>query len=235
MSKLYKIYETLYDTYGPQGWWPFVELESSNHTKTGSRDGYHILEYDFPKNEDQLFEICLGCILTQNTTFTSVVKSLHNLQDIKALNKKAIELMDMDKFKELIRPSGYYNQKANYIHEFIKFYNFLKKRTPTRDELLRVKGIGEETADSILLYAYKEPEFKIDAYTKRLLLELGLIDDKAKYKDVKKLFEDELSAKIKDKEKLVIIYQEYHALIVEHCKRFYSKKPYGVGCFLKEL
>jgi endonuclease-3 related protein len=235
MNKLYDIYQILYKEYGPQGWWPFLELKSSNDTKKGATEGYHILEYDFPKTQDQFFEICLGCILTQNTTFTSVVKSLHNLKDQNALNKKAIESMDIDRLKECIRPSGYFNQKANYIHEFIKFYNSLEGKTPSRDELLSVKGIGEETADSILLFAYKVPEFKVDAYTKRILLELGIIDSKAKYKDVKKLFEDELSSKIKDKEKLVIIYQEYHALIVEHCKRYYSKKPYGIGCFLKEL
>lgn len=231
---LLDIYKKLYDTYGPQGWWPFIELQSTNDTKKGANEGYHILQYDFPKNEDQLFEICLGCILTQNTTFTSVVKSLHNLKDAKALSKSAIESMDIDKFKECIKPSGYFNQKANYITEFIKFYNSLEGRVPSRDELLAVKGIGEETADSILLFAYKEPQFKVDAYTKRVLLQLGFIDEKAKYKEIKKLFEDELSSNIKNKEKLVIVYQEYHALIVEHCKRYYSKKPYGEGCFLNE-
>ncbi len=235
MKNLYNIYQTLYKEYGPQGWWPFLELKTTNSTKKGASEGYHILEYDFPKNEDQFFEIILGCILTQNTTFTSVVKSLNNLKDVNALNKKAIEDMPIDEFKELIRPSGYFNQKANYVHEFIKFYNSLEGKIPTRDELLAVKGIGEETADSILLYAYKMPEFKVDAYTKRLLLELGVIEEKTKYKEVKKLFEDEISSKIEDQEELVIVYQEYHALIVEHGKRFYSKKPYGVGCFLKEI
>lgn len=235
MKNLYNIYQTLYKEYGPQGWWPFLELKTTNSTKKGATEGYHILEYDFPKNEDQFFEVVLGCILTQNTTFTSVVKSLNNLKDANALNIKAIEDMPIDEFKEMIRPSGYFNQKANYVHEFIKFYNSLDGKIPSRDELLAVKGIGEETADSILLYAYKMPEFKVDAYTKRLLLELGIIGEKTKYKDVKKLFEDELSSKIKDQDELVIVYQEYHALIVEHGKRFYSKKPYGVGCFLKEL
>jgi len=216
------MYETLYKTYGSQGWWPFIN------------GGYHPLDYKFTKNSDEIFEVCLGSILTQNTTFTSVVKSLNNLNDKNALTSKAIKEMDIDEFKEAIRPSGYYNQKARYILEFIDFFEALDGRIPTRDELLHVKGIGEETADSILLYAYNRPEFKIDAYTKRLLQELKLIDDKAKYKDMKKLMQESLKEYIQDEKELVIVYQEYHALIVNHSKEFYSKKPYAIGCFLKE-
>ncbi|MDA7816941.1 endonuclease III domain-containing protein [Sulfurimonas sp.] len=211
MNQIYTIYQTLYKHYGAQGWWP-----------------------TFDENiKDKTFEVALGSILTQNTTFTSVETSLQNLHVENAIDPDVILNMNIDKFKTLIKPSGYYNQKAEYILAFIKFYKALDGRTPSRDDLLHVKGIGEETADSILLYGYEQCEFKIDAYTKRLLIELGLVDAKVKYKEMKKLMQDSLTQEIKDKKELLKVYQEYHALIVAHGKKFYSKKPYGVGCFLK--
>ena len=207
-----------------QGWWPFINYEES----------YHPLDYSFPRDADEVFEVCLGSILTQNTTFTSVVKSLHNLKRLDALTPKAIKELNIDELKLAIKPSGYHNQKAKYILEFISFVEKLDARTPSRDELLAVLGIGQETADSILLYGYNSPEFKVDAYTKRVLLELGLIDEKAKYQDMKQLMQKTLQEYIKDEKERVLVFQEYHALIVNHSKAFYSKKPYGVGCFLKE-
>lgn len=222
MNKIYNIYKILYENYGPQGWWPITGY------------GYHKLGYDFPRNGDEIFEVCLGSILTQNTTFTSVVKSLENLHVKNALNVHAIKSMDIDELKEAIRPSGYFNQKARYILEFIKFYNTLKGTTPTREALLNVIGIGEETADSILLYGYNQLQFKVDAYTKRMLVELDFVDEKAKYGDIKALMESSLKEYVTDEKELLKIYQEFHALIVNHGKNFYSKKPYGVGCFLKK-
>lgn len=234
MNKIYEVYKTLYKVYGPQGWWPFLKYDGLNDSKKGNVEGYHILDYSFPRNQNEVFEVCLGSILTQNTTFTSVVKSLHNLDDKNALTPKAIKDMDIDELKLAIRPSGYHNQKARYLLEFISFFEKLNTRVPSRDELLEVVGIGEETADSILLYGYNQPEFKVDAYTKRMLLELGLIDEKAKYRDMKILMQSSLEKCVEDKKELIIVYQEYHALIVNHSKEFYSKKPYGVGCILKE-
>jgi len=222
MNNIYKIYTLLLKKYGAQGWWPFLDV------------GYHPDDYSYPKNNDQIFEVALGSILTQNTTFVSVTKAIKNLKEKNCITSEAIKAMDVEKLKELIKPAGYFNQKANYILEFIKFFDKLNGDIPIREELLQVKGIGEETADSILLYGYNQCQFKVDAYTKRLLLELGLIDEKSKYKDIKKLFEGALEKEIQDKDKRRKIYQEYHALIVEHGKHFYSKKPYGVGCFLKD-
>ena len=233
-TKVYEIYKTLLKEYGTQGWWPFINYDGANATKHGNQDGYHKDDYSFPRNSDEIFEVCLGSILTQNTTFTSVVKSLHNLNAINAMSCDAIKNLHIDRLKELIKPSGYHNQKSKYILGFIEFFEALNGTTPSREELLGVLGVGEETADSILLYGYNEPQFKVDAYTKRVLLELGLIDEKAKYRDVKELMQNALTEVTQDKEQLRIIYQEYHALIVEHSKRFYSKKPYGVGCFLKD-
>ncbi len=217
-----KIYERLFKEYGPQGWWPFIGV------------GYHLDDYIYPKNSNQTFEVALGSILTQNTTFVSVQKALDNLEKLNALTYKGIQELDIDELKLAIKPAGYFNQKANYILNFIEFFEKLDGQTPSREELLKVIGIGEETADSILLYGYNEDQFKVDAYTKRLLGELGLISDKAKYKEIKKLFEDAIEKEIKDKKQRRKIYQEYHALIVEHGKRYYSKKPYGVGCLLLE-
>ncbi|QOY51753.1 endonuclease III domain-containing protein [Candidatus Sulfurimonas baltica] len=223
MNKIFNVYEILHEAYGPQGWWPYI-----------NDGGYHPADYNFNRNEDEIFEVCLGSILTQNTTFTSVVKSLNNLNELNALTPKAIKKIDIGEFKEAIKPSGYFNQKAKYILEFISFFEALNGKTPSREGLLKVLGIGEETADSILLYGYCKPEFKVDAYTKRVFLELGLINEKAKYKDIKKLMQESLRECIKDERELVIVYQEFHALIVKHSKEFYSKKPYSQGCFLKE-
>ncbi|WP_415396846.1 endonuclease III domain-containing protein [Sulfurimonas sp. CS5] len=233
-DKIYKIYKILYENYGPQGWWPFINYDGVNESKNGNSEGYHILDYSFPRNELEVFEVCLGSILTQNTSFTSVVKSLHNLKSLDALTPKAIRELGIDELKLAIKPSGYHNQKAKYILEFISFFEALDTRTPSRDELLSVLGIGQETADSILLYGYNVPEFKVDAYTKRVLLELGLINERAKYQDMKQLMQEALEKSIKDEKERVVVFQEYHALIVNHSKKFYSKKPYGVGCFLKE-
>ena len=224
MNKIYEIYQTLLQAYGPQGWWPF--LDDKGHAI------YHKNDYSFPKSDLELFEVCLGSILTQNTTFTSVVRSLQNLKDLNAVSPQAIKSLDNDLFKQAIRPSGYHNQKSHYILAFIEFYESLEGRIPTRDGLLAVLGIGEETADSILLYGYRQLEFKVDTYTKRMLLHLGLIDEKAKYKDVKQLMQESLQEIITDEKALLIVYQEYHALIVNHAKRYYSKKPYAKGCFL---
>ena len=113
-------------------------------------------------------------------------------------------------------------RRLYYLREITKFYISLEGKIPTRDELLMVKGVGNETADSILLYGYKQPEFVVDAYTKRIFIHQGIIKDKDNYIKIKKLFQSVLTPDH-------IIYNEYHALIVEHAKRYYTKKPYGEG------
>jgi len=228
-----KIYKILYEAYGPQGWWPFINHDAKNSKKEGNTDGYHILDYSFPRNKDEIFEVCLGALLTQNTTFTSVVKSLDNLNNINSLNYKKIKEMPIDKLKQLIKPSGYYNQKSNYILEFINFFEKLNDKIPSRDDLLEIKGIGPETADSILLFAYNQPQFIVDAYTKRLLIYNKLILENAKYQDIKYFMQKEIKKEVKDENELVVVYQEYHALIVNHSKQYYSKRPYGIGCFIE--
>lgn len=212
-----KVYERLFDYYSYQGWWPTASYRE-NRGKT------------YPKNDNDKFEIIMGAILTQNTTWLSVDKSLSNLSRFTDFNPKNIMNFinkDPDKFKQLIRPAGYYNQKFEYIKNIGEFFINLNGKTPLRKEILEVKGVGNETADSILLYAYGEKEFVVDAYTVRMFSYLGFFSEKTTYLKIKKLFEDNFNGDVSD-------YQEYHALIVEHGKNHYRKKPYGLNDKLLE-
>ena len=166
----------------------------------------------------------MGSVLTQNTSWPSVEKALNNLSLLSDFSAENIlELADSceDEFKKAIRPEGYFNQKFNYLKNIAKFYISLDGEIPSRKEVLAVKGVGNETADSILLFAYKQKQFKVDAYTKRIFSYLGYFDEKEKYMNIKKLFEDSFNGDVN-------AYQEYHALIVEHGKNYYLKKPYGI-------
>lgn len=210
--------------YGPQGWWPLLELNNDkklNITKGGSLRGYHPGNYSYPRTEEQRFEMLIGAVLTQNTAWTCVEKALSNLKKLILLNPERLLKAKDSAIQEAIKPAGYFNQKTKYVKEITKFFIKLKGRIPKREELLTIRGIGNETADSILLYAYKQPEFVVDAYTKRTFFHLGAIKENAKYIEIKKLFEDNLPKDFK-------LFQEYHALLVEHAKRYYSKKPYGM-------
>jgi len=228
MNMIKKIYDKLLKDYGPQGWWPLVEHPGSNPTKSGAIEGYHPGDYSLPTTDTQRFEICLGAILTQNTSWVTVEKSILNLYRINSLSISGIKKLSDGKLREMIKPAGYYNQKARYIKEFIVFFEKLDGKVPSREELLSVTGIGPETADSMLLYAFKQPHFVVDAYTKRIFIKIGLIDKKANYDEIKKLFEDNLDKDYK-------VYQEYHALIVEHAKRYYLKKTNYGKCPLLKL
>ncbi|MFA5333962.1 MAG: endonuclease III domain-containing protein [Candidatus Nanoarchaeia archaeon] len=225
MINLLSIYNELLKKYGYQGWWPIINYKGVNPTKTGSIKGYHPKDYAFLKNDSQRFQICIGAILTQNTNWINVEKSLNNLFENNLLSPKKI-IDNAEKVKGLIKPSGYFNLKSKYLANFSRFYLNLRGRVPFRDELLKVKGIGKETADSILLYAYNVPVFVIDAYTKRVVNHLGLIDSND-YETLRAFFESNLAKDYK-------LFQEFHALIVEHAKNNYSKKPYGINDFLKK-
>lgn len=216
------IYNRLLDEYGPQGWWPLLELDNREDikiTKSGSTSGYHPRDYSYPKTDRQRFEIIVGAILTQNTSWLQVEKALKNLEKVGCLSAEKIIEMAIEILKDAIRPAGYFNQKSERLKIISDWFADLGKRIPTRDELLSIKGVGPETTDSILLYAFGVPSFVVDAYTKRIFGHLGLIDDGWSYDKIKGEFESNLP-------KDMIVYQEYHALIVEHAKRYYSKKPY---------
>ena len=210
-----EIYKTLKNTYPKEGhWWPTTDIKT---TQTE-----YMVEGD--EKDNQQFEIIMGTILTQNTTWTSVDKALKNLSKHTNFNAKSIVKFiddDPDLFKNLIKPTGYFNQKTIYLKNVADFYISLEGRTPTRKEVLSVKGVGNETADSILLYAYNEKEFVVDAYTKRIFSYLGYVDENVTYLKLKKLFEDNFEGDVKD-------YEDYHGLIVEHAKLYYRNRPYGV-------
>lgn len=227
MNRMQHIYACLLKEYGPQGWWPLLDLGSVRY-RPGDKSygGYHPGDYTYPKTAEQRFEICVGAILTQNTAWNNVKTALANLKAINALSAKRMAGIGESALKKAIRPAGYYNQKARKLKGFARFFMALKGRTPTREELLAVWGIGPETADSILLYAYNKPSFVIDAYTRRIMRDLGLIDSKASYDDIKALFEQSLKPD-------VALFQEYHALLVEHAKRFYKRKSEYHLCPLK--
>jgi len=198
-----EVYNILLKKYGLQGWWPLHGKHSGNA----------------PKNNDEQFEISLGAILTQNTNWNNVEKALKNLRPIK-INR--LDKIEEQKLAQLIKPSGYYNQKAKKIKLFIKFLK--EKKEINRENLLGIWGLGPETVDSILLYAYNKPYFVIDAYTKRIFSRLGY--EFRTYDEWQQFFHENVNKKI---------YKEYHALLVEHAKKFCKTKPKCKECSLKEL
>jgi endonuclease III related protein len=219
-SPLYRMYSELLEAYGPQGWWPLMTHDGVNPTKTGSITGYHPGDYSFPRNDSERFEIYVGAILTQNTAWPNVEKALKALTAAKALNPDAMLTLPESDLAALIRPSGYHNTKARKLKEVATFVLKLGHRVPERTELLAVWGIGPETADSIRLYAYGQPEMVVDAYTRRVLEPLGWIAGKSSYETLKRYCIENLPEDVRT-------YQEFHALIVEHAKRMKVAKEKG--------
>lgn len=203
-------YDALFTRWGPQHWWP---------ARTR-------------------LEMMFGAILTQNTAWTNVEKAIAILRKNGALNFNTGEQATEQQIAEWIRPAGYFNQKAGYIKTMTgairrDFGGSINKLfaldTPTlRKTLLSWKGVGPETADSILLYAAKRPVFVIDAYTKRFLVRHGVCDKKASYDSMAKLFIDNLPEDVQ-------LFNEYHALIVKLGKEHCNTKPKCEGCPLEPL
>ena len=216
MSGLLRVYKALLAEYGPQGWWPVGGRYFPPRPKT-SRE-----------LAARRFEIILGAVLTQNTAWANADRALGNLREAGLLDPEAILGADVGELCGLVHPSGYYNQKSARIKLASEFFlPFLKTGLPpSRELLLQVKGVGPETADSILLYAYGEPFFVVDAYTRRLLLRRGLPGVKASYHEIQALFHEALPRDEK-------LFNEYHALIVRHAKERCAKVPLCAGCALK--
>lgn len=200
MKKILKLYEELFALYGEQGWWPIQ----------GVYDGR------LPHKKEKL-EICMGAILTQNTSWVNVEKALAQLSG--KMDEKKLH-MPREKLAALIKAAGYFNQKAKKMQCFLDF--LASKKEVNRENLLAVWGIGQETVDSMLLYAYQQPYFVVDAYTKRILCQYKMIKEDASYEEVQALFYKELPRDVE-------LFKEYHALFVAHAKKYYSKKPYGAG------
>ena len=204
--------ERLCAAYGPQGWWPLFEHRGSNPTLTGRLTGYHPGDYSFPRTEAQRFEICCGAILTQNTAWPNVEKALQALVHQGLLAPREILAVDEERLQQAIRPSGYFRAKARKLRVFCEFCLRLSGRPPSREDLLQVWGVGPETADSILLYAYAQTEMVIDAYTLRVLRHHGYQRSQSDYAAAKAYCERNLPRSLAG-------YQEFHSLMVEHAKR----------------
>ncbi len=205
------LYTELYALYGPRGWWPLIGLTDKTNPGCTSR-GYHPLNYELPATPEQIFEICVGAILTQSVSWTAVEKALHSLHALNALRPARLLALADDVLTAAIRPAGYFNQKAKKLRIFSAFLAGLDGRVPARQELLALWGIGPETADSMLLYAFKVPTFVVDAYTRRVLIRRKLISGGESYDEIKALFEENLPRDL-------ALFQEYHALLVEHAKK----------------
>jgi endonuclease-3 related protein len=207
---LLEIYHILLDNYHFQFWWP---------SKTS-------------------FEIIIGAILTQNVSWKNVEKALNNLRDKGILEPEKLLKIPCNELAEYIKSTGFYKQKAKKIFNFLEFfrrYDFslerLKQKSikDIRAELLNIKGIGKETADSIILYALYKPIFVVDAYTRRMFSRIGILDrEDMKYDNVREIFEDSLPRD-------VILFQDYHAQIVVHSKEVCRKKPLCDMCILRSF
>lgn len=184
------------------------------------------------------FEVIIGAILTQNTSWSNVEKAIKNLKAAKKLSPKAMYELDIIELSHLIRPSGFFNIKAKRLKMFINWLFsrhegdisrlFTQDLQTLRSELLAVKGIGPETADSILLYAGNLPTFVVDAYTHRIFSRHGLIPDESSYDEIKSFFEDNLPQD-------AALFNEYHALLVNIGKTFCKPKKFCEPCPLKDF
>lgn len=203
---LVEYYNSLFTAFGPQHWWP-------GRTQ---------------------FEVIVGAILTQNTSWTNVQSAIGNLRRAGVLSVRGIEDVPLRTLGRLVRPSGYFRQKARKLKAFCKFLReqyggslrsmFAAPTIALREKLLGVWGIGRETADSILLYAGGHPAFVVDAYTKRMLARHGWTDEKARYEDLRWMFERQFPGETQR-------FNEFHALIVRAGKEFCSKHdPNCDGC-----
>ncbi len=217
-----RIYDALLRAYGPRGWWP---------TTLPGEDGptYHGRRID----DRQRFEVIVGAILTQNTSWRNAERAVRSLLRAGSLDPGDLRRMPLRRLARLVRSSGYYNQKAERLRLVASFFaenlGRFRKRSGAavtarlREELLSLKGVGPETADSILLYAFQKPVFVIDAYTRRILHRLRLCSEKASYEELQSLFHRSLPPDPR-------LFNEYHALLVEHAKRHCAKSPLCSAC-----
>jgi endonuclease-3 related protein len=197
--------------------------------------------YHEKHGSDPRFEIMVGAILTQNTAWSNVEKALISLKSKNTLDIKKISEIDIKILQNMIKSSGFFNQKAKrlkslalhlhgHYHDNLSYF-FDRDVDNIREGLLSLNGIGPETADSILLYAGSLPVFVVDAYTKRICKRLPL-ETNVSYDEIRQYFERELGKKY-SKEKLTQIYNELHALIVVLGKNYCKKKPECNKCPLK--
>ncbi|MGD9033567.1 MAG: endonuclease III domain-containing protein [Desulfobacteraceae bacterium] len=208
-QRLIEMFERLLDHFGAQRWWP-------------------------AKTE---LEMMVGAVLTQNTNWKNVEKAINNLKKANLLSLHKLSTLSISEVAEVIRPAGYFNIKAKRLKNLMDFIvehyqadlsMFLEGETQTlREGLLSVKGIGPETADSILLYAVRRPVFVVDGYTHRVMKRHGMTDEQTSYHELQALFMDHLPEDS-------ALFNEFHALLVRTAKEFCRKKPLCHICPLKE-
>lgn len=208
-DRLTDIYDRLLERYGPRDWWP----------------------------ADSRFEVMVGAVLVQNTAWSNAEKAIRALSEAGLLSPQALRSAEQDDIAQLIYSSGYYNMKAKKLKALVEWLGerdddieALMAEDPVtlREDLLAIHGIGEETADDILLYALDMPVFVIDHYTKRLFFRLGLAPEKGPYALYQSLFTDHLPPDVP-------LFNEYHALIVTHAARVCKKEPACGECCLLPL
>ncbi len=200
-----EIYDRLYEAFGPQHWWP----------------------------ADTPFEVILGAILTQNTAWKNVAKAIANLRENGVLGFEAVCSLPAHQLALLIRPSGFYNEKARKIRSVCEHVltewdgnleEFLSREMEDlRLDLLAIRGIGPETADSIVLYAAHQPSFVVDAYTYRIFSRHGWIDGPMGYDELREYFMGVMEPDVQ-------LYQEYHALLVRTGHLYCRRKPLCASC-----
>jgi endonuclease-3 related protein len=202
---LQSIYRTLLDQHGPQHWWP----------------------------GETPFEIMVGAVLAQNTAWTNVERAIAQLKQTDCLSAGAVLECRPARLAQLIRSAGYFNVKVRRLRAFCAWYQTAGElqrlrywhTVRLRAALLAVNGVGRETADDILLYAFNRPVFVIDAYTRRVFTRLGLINGDEPYEMIRENFEQALGANVP-------LFKEYHALIVIHGKELCRSKPRCGDCSL---
>jgi len=209
-DNLKQVYDLLYDAFGPQRWWP----------------------------ADSRTEVVIGAILTQNTAWKNVERAMTNLRVAGMISFERLYQLDVDDLAALIRPAGTFRVKAGRLKAFVDVLmeshgGDLDRMLDddldaARRRLLAIPGIGPETADAILLYAGNRPSFVVDAYTRRILARHHLVDRRAHYERIRRLFMDSLEP---DVEK----FNEYHALLVELGKRHCRTRAFCDGCPLAHL
>ncbi|WP_026295106.1 endonuclease III domain-containing protein [Sediminispirochaeta bajacaliforniensis] len=217
------LYQLFMELYGPRGWWPVVtDAGKQGH----DAKGYHPLDYSIPDTAHRRFEIALGAILTQNTAWRNVRLCLEALDEAGAIDMQHLLSLSDERLEALIRPSGYYRQKARKLKTLARFFlengygEVSAASTPSREELLSLWGIGEETADSILLYAFGVPVLVIDAYTRRILARLK--GEELSDREIRGYLSSATEGKDVEQQRRIL--NEFHALFVEHGKNRCAKR-----------
>ncbi len=234
------LYEPLYARFGPQGWWP---LPSHAGEEGFDGRGYSPARYASRLPKIDQWQVACGAILTQNTNWKNAERALHNLLSEEIRSPDAMLAIDRAELERLIRPSGYYRQKAERLRSVATFFRdrIPDGTIPARDLLLALPGVGPETADSILLYAFQHPIFVVDAYTIRLFDRVGIIrsdtvprNPSKRYHLVQNIIQTQLvNANESYSLSTAAYYQEFHALIVAACATHCRARPLCEGCPLE--